>query len=113
VIAVAHFTGVAARRLLQLPWPATRGESGRNRERHGEAQRLLWRPAMRPRTILSDVQQETRTPVRSNSLMNDRDTYEQVRQTLNEALAELQLPMRDRDDSGLITIPRPPLSIAR
>jgi len=44
---------------------------------------------MRPRTILSDVQQETRTPVRSNSLMNDRDTYERVRETLNEALAEL------------------------
>ena len=44
--------------------------------------------------------------MRSNSLMNDRDTYERVRETLNEALAELQLPMRDRDDSGLITLPR-------
>lgn len=68
---------------------------------------------MRPRTILSDLQQETRTPVRSNSLMNDRDTYERVRETLNEALAELQLPMRDRDDSGVITLPRRQPSLAR
>ena len=36
-----------------------------------------------------------------------RDTYERVRRTLNEALAELQLPLRERDDSGLITLPRP------
>ena len=58
---------------------------------------------MRPRTIISDVQQETRTPVRPDGL-TDRDTYERVRQTLNEALAELQLPMLDRDDSGLIRL---------
>jgi hypothetical protein len=31
-----------------------------------------------------------------------------VRRTLDEALAELQLPMLDRDDSGLIKLqPRP------
>lgn len=62
---------------------------------------------MRPRTLLGDVRQEPRTPARpSNS--NDSDTYERVRRTLNEALAELQLPMLDRDDSGLIRLqPRP------
>jgi hypothetical protein len=102
---VAFFPGGAPRRLLQLPWPATRDESGRNCERRREAQRLLWRPVMRPRTIISDVQQES-TPVRSSSPMAERDTYERVRETLNEALAELQLPMLDRDDSGVITLPR-------
>ena len=61
---------------------------------------------MRPRTLISDVQQETRTPVRPASPKTESDTYERVRRTLNEALAELQLPMRDRDDSGLITLPR-------
>jgi hypothetical protein len=59
---------------------------------------------MRPRTLLSDVQQETRTPARPSN----HDTYERVRRTLDEALAELQLPMLDRDDSGLIKLqPRP------
>jgi hypothetical protein len=105
---VAFFPGGAPRRLLQLPWPATRDESGRNRGRRREAQWLLWRLAMRPRTLISDVQQETRTPVRDSH----EDTYERVRRTLDEALAELQLPTLDRDDSGLITLPRP-LSIAR
>jgi len=64
---------------------------------------------MRPRTLFGDLQQETRTPARP-TLTNDpdgRDTYERVRRTLNEALAELQLPLRDRDDSGVITLPRP------
>lgn len=65
---------------------------------------MLWRPVMRPRTLLSDVQQETRTPARPSN----HDTYERVRRTLDEALAELQLPMLDRDDSGLIKLqPRP------
>ncbi|HEY2743533.1 MAG TPA: hypothetical protein VGL86_02880 [Polyangia bacterium] len=45
-------------------------------------------------------------PVRPTAT-SDSDTYERVRRTLNEALAELQLPVRDRDDSGLITLPRP------
>lgn len=66
---------------------------------------------MRPRTLLNDVQQETRTPVRPTNPVNERDTYERVRRTLNEALAELQLPMGD--DSGLIKLPARPLSIAR
>jgi hypothetical protein len=65
---------------------------------------------MRPRTLLSDLQQETRTPARPHS--HNHDTYERVRRTLDEALAELQLPIGDRDDSGLIRLPRP-LSIAR
>ena len=30
------------------------------------------------------------------------DTYERVRQTLDEALAELQLPILDKDDTGAI-----------
>ena len=65
---------------------------------------MLWRPVMRPRTLLSDVQPETRTPARPSN----HDTYERVRRTLDEALAELQLPMLDRDDSGLIKLqPRP------
>ena len=65
---------------------------------------MLWRLVMRPRTLLSDVQQETRTPARPSN----HDTYERVRRTLDEALAELQLQMLDRDDSGLIKLqPRP------
>jgi len=58
---------------------------------------------MRPRTLMSDLQQETRTPSRPSN----HDTYERVRRTLDEALAELQLPMLDRDDSGLIKLHRP------
>ena len=61
---------------------------------------------MRPRTLLGDVQQETRTPARPSH----DDTYERVRRTLDEALAELQLPLRgDRgDDSSVIKLhPRP------
>lgn len=61
---------------------------------------------MRPRTLLGDVQQETQLrPVPPAG--NDSDTYERVRRTLNEALAELQLPRRDRDDSGMIKLQRP------
>jgi len=64
---------------------------------------------MRPRTLISDVQQETRTPARPSNAINpiNEDTYERVRRTLNEALAELQLPMRDKDDSGLFKHQRP------
>ena len=58
---------------------------------------------MRPRTLLSDIQQETRPPVRPGQ----NDTYERVRRTLDEALAELQLPMIDKDDSGMFKLPRP------
>lgn len=61
---------------------------------------------MRSRTLLGDLQQDSRMlarPVRSES-----DTYERVRRTLNEALAELQVPGLDRDDSsGIIKLPRP------
>jgi hypothetical protein len=60
---------------------------------------------MRPRTLLSDVQQETRTPARAGHPIKD-DTYERVRRTLNEALAELQLPDRD-DASGVIKLYQP------
>ena len=38
---------------------------------------------------------------------DDSATYERVRRTLNEALAELALPGRDRDDSGVVRLPRP------
>jgi hypothetical protein len=59
---------------------------------------------MRPRTLLSDLQQETRTAARAGNPIKD-DTYERVRRTLNEALAELQLPVIDRDDaSGVIKL---------
>jgi len=37
---------------------------------------------------------------------DDSATYESVRRTLNEALAELQLPVH-RDDSGVVKLPRP------
>ena len=44
----------------------------------------------------------------SRPIHSDSDTYERVRRTLNEALAELQLPRMDRDDSsGIIKLPRP------
>ena len=52
---------------------------------------------MRSRSLLNDVQQPDAQQPRL-------DTYEAVRKTLDEALAELQLP-RDRDDSGLIQLP--------
>lgn len=52
---------------------------------------------MRPRTLLGDVHHEAEKPARP-------DTYERVRRTLDEALAELQLPASSDDDSGLITL---------
>lgn len=56
---------------------------------------------MRPRTLIGDV--KTEMPPTSRP-----DTYEHVRRTLDEALAELQLPILDRDDSGLILkVPAP------
>ena len=60
---------------------------------------------MRPRTLLGDVQQEIRTPARPSN----HDTYERVRRTLDEALAELQLPrLSEREESGVIRLqPRP------
>ena len=51
---------------------------------------------MRPRTLLSDVIEDTRTPARPTN----PNTYERVRRTLDEALAELQLPVIDRDDTA-------------
>ncbi len=57
---------------------------------------------MRPRTLLSDVNQEPPKPVRRDSSVG---TYERVRRTLDEALAELQLPPGvGKDDSGLIKL---------
>jgi hypothetical protein len=55
-----------------------------------KAWRLLWGAVMRPRTMLSDVRQEApKKPVRRDATLN---TYERVRETLDEAIAELQLP---------------------
>jgi hypothetical protein len=63
---------------------------------------------MRPRTILSDLQQETRSPASRPGSPSSHDTYERVRRTLDEALAELQLPVLDRDDtSRLIKLHQP------
>ena len=55
---------------------------------------------MRQRTLLGDTNPDSTTPAPG-------DTHERVRRTLDEALAELQLPMLDRDDSGLIKLHRP------
>jgi len=55
---------------------------------------------MRPRTLISDIRQDQQKPARP-------DTYERVRRTLDEALAELQLPMQEKDDSGMITLLQP------
>jgi len=59
---------------------------------------------MRPRTMLSDVRQEVPPPVRKDSSVN---TYERVRRTLDEALAELQLPTGRGDESGIIRLLQP------
>ena len=53
-------------------------------------------PVMRSRTLLGEVQHDTQRAAKP-------DTYESVRRTLDEALAELQLP-QDRDDSGAIQL---------
>ncbi len=58
---------------------------------------------MRPRTLINDVKQDLPQPARPAS----DDTYERVRRTLDEALAELQLPMLDKDDSGLFKLYQP------
>jgi hypothetical protein len=50
---------------------------------------------MRSRSLLGDVQHDQ---------SNRPDTYENVRRTLDEALAELQLPHGDKDDSGAIRL---------
>jgi hypothetical protein len=52
---------------------------------------------MRPRNLLGDGHQDPEKPARP-------DTYERVRRTLDEALAELQLPVLDKDESGLFTL---------
>jgi hypothetical protein len=51
---------------------------------------------MRPRTLLGEVQNDLNPPARP-------DTYERVRRTLDDALAELELPSDD-DKSGPINI---------
>ena len=58
---------------------------------------------MRPRTLLNDLQQDLAQPNRQSA----HDTYERVRRTLDEALAELQLPIVEREDSGLFTLNQP------
>jgi hypothetical protein len=52
---------------------------------------------MRQRTLLGDINQEGSTSAPC-------DTYERVRRTLDEALAELQMPLSDKDDSGAIRL---------
>jgi hypothetical protein len=60
---------------------------------------------MRQRTLLDDTHHDGTTPARPYE-----DTYERVRRTLDEALAELQMPLMDiKDDSGRITLRRPNL----
>jgi hypothetical protein len=54
------------------------------------------RPTMRSRSLIDDVQHDRQGAAKP-------DTYESVRRTLDEALAELQLP-KDRDDSGVIEL---------
>jgi hypothetical protein len=57
---------------------------------------------MRPRTMLSDVHQEAPKPLRRD---NNVATYERVRQTLDEAIAELQLPPgMSADDTARIKL---------
>ena len=58
---------------------------------------MLWAGRMRSRTLLGDVQHDGNQASRP-------DTYESVRRTLDEALAELQLPIHDKDDSGVIQL---------
>lgn len=50
---------------------------------------------MRSRSLLGEVHPEWTPPARP-------DTYQRVRQALDEALAELQLPLLDKDDTGSI-----------
>lgn len=50
---------------------------------------------MRSRRLLDELHQDVTPPSRP-------DTYARVRRTLDEALAELQLPIVDKDDTGLI-----------
>jgi hypothetical protein len=53
---------------------------------------MAWEVEMRPRSVI-DVMEDRQS--KSQYLM--RDTYERVRRTLDDALAELELPA-DRDD---------------
>jgi hypothetical protein len=57
------------------------------------ARRLLKAADMRSRSLLGDVHQDLQQPARP-------DTYERVRRTLDEALAELQLPVIEREESA-------------
>jgi hypothetical protein len=96
---------VAPPRLRRLRAPAVAvavrldhaGETSRNRIARAKARRLLCTTSMRPRTLISDVQKDAPPPARP-------DTYERVRRTLDEALAELQLPLPRPDDSGLFSL---------
>jgi hypothetical protein len=55
---------------------------------------------MRQRTLLDDTSQEGALPARD-------ETYERVRRTVDEALAELQLPYIEKEDSGAIKVGTP------
>jgi len=74
-----------------------RRKIGNMRVTRVEARRLLCGRVMRSRTLLGEVQHDTKQAARP-------DTYESVRRTLDEALAELQLPNHDKDDSGVIKL---------
>jgi hypothetical protein len=52
---------------------------------------------MRSPRLLSDIHQAPQKPTRP-------DTYEHVRRALDEALAELQLPVIDKEESGPVKI---------
>jgi hypothetical protein len=95
---VAFYPGGLPRRLIQLPLPVARARSARNSRPSKLARRLLRATVMRSRTLLGDVHQDLQKPARP-------DTYERVRRTLDEALAELQLPVIEREDSAPFKLP--------
>ena len=59
---------------------------------------------MRQRTLLDDTHHDGPTNARP---LSNQATYEHVRRTLDEALAELQMPRNLPDDSGRITLRLP------
>jgi hypothetical protein len=61
---------------------------------------------MRQRTLLDDTHCDGPT---DSTASHNQATYEHVRRTLDEALAELQMPRNMQDDSGRITLRLPKL----
>jgi hypothetical protein len=94
---VAFLPGGLVRRLIQLPSPVFGFASGRNCGDPIWRGRCFGRAVMRSPRLLSDVHQAPQKPTRP-------DTYEHVRRALDEALAELQLPVIDKEESGPIKI---------